>query len=100
MNDRAYLVNADGTLTPTDPHNPDPRAFVTRGDLWTAAEAEEYLSLAKGLVKKWVQRGYIKPALTSRPMMFWSDDLYDCQLSSKLQREDRERGKFKRRVAS
>ena len=42
-------------------------------------QAEAELGLARGTVDVWLQRRHIERAVSGRPALFWSDDLYDCK---------------------
>jgi hypothetical protein len=78
---------------------PIPELGIPRGQLVTAREAEHLLSLADGTVRVWVNRGYLTPADWTRPRLYWTDDLYDCQLASRRQRSTRdENGRFASRM--
>jgi hypothetical protein len=78
---------------------PIPELGIARGQLVTAREAEELLHLAEGTVDVWVNRGYLTPADWIRPRLYWTDDLYDCQLASRRQRATRDgNGRFASRM--
>lgn len=71
-----------------------------RVKVWTAREAEAELGLARGLVDRWAREGYIRPLVSRRPRMYFSDELIDCMESSRRQRVIRDaRGRFLQRVA-
>jgi predicted site-specific integrase-resolvase len=68
---------------------------TARGFPLTPSEAAELIGVSRNVIDVWSSRGDL-PRAADRPVLYWSDDVYDAR--HRLRRKRDQSGKFARRI--